>query len=287
MVPFLTYTGEVLSGPPPTGREVSLVATRKLTGTGGIRRRTALSVICLGQMQQVHTLVKNIAQIGDILQLGLGNLSGVPGVSELVDNRLTKFVPHIRVTGQVEESRAEQAGGGITASQQDVEHFVSERLGVVGLLSQRITEDVPVLFLFRVPLGLEGKVHIVINHLVDLLVRVLEILRVDEPVEVLSPGPRGEVVLGLVECLGESLRVTDGGFRQQAIRAGCHAADGLSEQEVGCRVKGQEEEEALHVENGAVLGNKVDQMADVIIKQLQIRDLEISVVIRMKCLAVE
>lgn len=141
---------------------------------------------------QIHTLVKNMAQIGNILQFRVGDLFRVLSVSEFGDNSLTKLVPHIGMTGQVEESRAEQAGSGVTASQQNVEHLVSEGLRIIGFSGQRVTEDVAVFPLFRVPLGLEGESHVVIDHLVDLLVGIAEFLGVDQPVEDLCSGPRGE-----------------------------------------------------------------------------------------------
>lgn len=51
---------------------------------------------------------------------------------------------------------------------------------------------------------------------------------------------------------------------------------------MGCRVEGQEEEKPLNVNDRAVLGDKIDQVADVVIKELQIRDLDTSVYIDSK-----
>jgi hypothetical protein len=36
---------------------------------------------------------------------------GVLGVAERIQNGLTKFGPHVRMASQIEEGRAEQAGG--------------------------------------------------------------------------------------------------------------------------------------------------------------------------------
>lgn len=177
----------------------------------------------------IHTLVKNIAQIGNILQLRLGNLFRVLSISELVDNSLTKLVPRIRVTGQVEESRTEQAGSGVTASKKDVEHFVPEGLRIISFSGKRITEDVAVFFLFWVPLGLKCESHVVIDHLVDLLVGVAEFLGADQPVEHLRSGPRGEPGLRGIESFRESFCVSNRRPLKQTIRAGRHAADRLSE----------------------------------------------------------
>ena len=222
------------------------------------------------------TLVQNIAQIRDILQLGMGDLpAGVLGVAELFDDRPAQAVPNVGVARHEEEGRAEQAGGGVAAGQEDVEHVIAQHLGVIVVGGQRFGEDVPAgLSLFGVVFGVDGQAHVVIDDLVDAPVGLPEFLGVDHPVEIDGPGPRRQPFLRRVERLGEALAVSNGRLAQEAsIRGRAHGADRFTEEEVGGRVDGQKEEEMLDVEARPVLGDQLDEAGNVPIHEVEVGDL--------------
>ena len=160
-----------------------------------------------------HTLVQDIAQVRNVLQLGLRNFRlGLSAVSEFVDDFATESVPNMGVASQVEEGRTEQTSSGVTSSKEDIEHVISKDLGVGGFCCQCFGKNIPAsrLLLLGVFLGFERKIHIVIDNFVHASVGVLELLRIHHPVEVLGSGARSKVILGQTKRFRETLCISNG-----------------------------------------------------------------------------
>lgn len=153
-----------------------------------------------------------MSQVRDILQLSLGDFSlGMGTIAKLLDDFVAQPMPDLLVTSHIEENRTQQTSRGITASKKDIQHIVSQHLRIRRLCRQRLRKDIPAsrLFLLRVLLGLQGQFHIVVNDLVHALVGVLEFLGVDQPVRILGPRPRRQVILRRAKCLRKALRIPD------------------------------------------------------------------------------
>lgn len=210
---------------------------------------------------KTEDLVKHVAQVRDVLQLGMSDFAlWVLAVSEFIDDCLTQTVPHLGTAREEEERRAEEASSSVTTGKEDVEHIVSEHLRVVVIRSQGLGEDVSArLLTLGVVLAFNCEPHVVIDHFVDAGGGVLELLRVDHPVEFHRPRTRGQIVLSGVECLGESLGSTDGRFLQYAA---AHGVDGFSEEEVRGGVDGQKEEEVLNIKGRPVFRDELNQTGD-------------------------
>jgi len=130
------------------------------------------------------TFVKNISKICNILQRCEGDLVlwFFDGTKFVYDLR-SQFRPDFRIVGQEVKYRAQQARRCITASKENVEHLVSQQLGVSCILGKCLEEDVSLLILrgFKIPgcVRVKCDLDIIVHKLMANPIGIAKFLRVD------------------------------------------------------------------------------------------------------------
>lgn len=205
---------------------------------------------------QAEDFVESVLQVLAGLE---GTERDVPGLvvgAEFVDDGLAEFLENVRMAGEQKNSPAEQGGGGVASSQEDIEELRAKLNRVLGRRGERIQENIVgrflfvsfrLLFLNHFQCPLDEAVH----ESVHLLVGVAGFLVVDQPVECLKPASLGGIPLRLVEVVRELLS----NLSSQSCGLCLNA---LSEQEFSCRVDGKAEEDGLDIgcRRPAVVGNR-------------------------------
>ena len=102
---------------------------------------------------QAQSLIEDVLHIGAILELGKGyvGLWVTSRISaEVSDDGGAELLEDIGSTGEVVEDPAKEGGGGIAASEEDVQELGAKLNGIAGLGCERVEEDIAAFLLVEV-----------------------------------------------------------------------------------------------------------------------------------------
>jgi hypothetical protein len=139
---------------------------------------------------EAQGLVQAVLQVGAALEGGEGNVLRVVVGAELVDDGGAQLLEDLGVADQFVHEPAEQRRRGVATGEEDVEELGAEFDGVAGLGGEFFQEDVALLVatFFRELLAAgrfaQGKVDVVIDEGLDVLVVLFELFWVVQPVQI-------------------------------------------------------------------------------------------------------